>query len=258
MNSRTFFKKFPDEQSCKDHLKMIREQKGITCKNCKEKTKHWWLEKVEKFQCSKCNSRTNLKSGTIFQDSKIDLIKWFECIHYMTSSKKPVSCLEVQRQLEITRYEPVWDMMRKIRISMGEREDQYKLEGTIELDEGFFEVVNPKQEDLVVVHQNKGKQGRGCDKMKVLVMVESEPREQTKEYRDSREMGFVKMVVLEDLSSDGINYEVSQLIDRFSLVISDKSTSYTRLTDVVDYHVPSVIKKEDVMKKSPLGTQNDF
>jgi hypothetical protein len=50
---------------------------------------------------------------------------------------------EIQRQLGHKRYEPIWLMMHKIRISMGHRDDKYKLENSAELDEGFFESQRP-------------------------------------------------------------------------------------------------------------------
>lgn len=255
MNSISFFKNFPDEQSCKTHLKNIRENEGVFCKKCESTTKHWWLEKVGKFQCSECNSRTNLKSGTIMENSKVSLHKWFLCIHYMTSTKKPISCLELQRQLEIPDYITIWKMMNKIRMSMGKRDSEYKLKGTVEIDEGFFEVVNLSKKDELgnrIEEKKEMKRGRGSERqMKVLVMVESEPREQTQRYEKTRKMGYVKMVILDDLTGVGINYEIEKSVDRFSHIKSDNSTSYSKLKDVVDYHTPSVIKKTEVMKKLP-------
>ncbi|KAA6322970.1 hypothetical protein EZS27_027540, partial [termite gut metagenome] len=35
-------------------------------------------------------------------------------------------------------YEPIWNMLHKLRGIMGKRDEQYSLSGVIELDEGFF------------------------------------------------------------------------------------------------------------------------
>ena len=262
MNLFDFLKKFPDEQTCRTYLKDLRQKQGIIC-DSKDKvtgeicgcTKHYWLENVEKFQCSECSSRTNLKSGTMFFKSKISLQKWFMCIHLMTTTKKPFSCLELQRQLGFKRYEPVWDMMRKIRLSMGERDSQYQLEGEMEIDEGFFEIVNlPKKDRLgnVIEEKKELKRGRGSEnKSKVLVICESKPREQTKKHQKNRELGYVKMIVMDDLTSVGINYEVGKSVEEGSHIISDNFRGYSRLLDVVSKHTPMTVPPKESMTKLP-------
>lgn len=57
----------------------------------------------------------------------------------MSLTKKGFSALEIQRLIEHKRYEPIWLMLHKIRICMGNRNDKYTLDGYIEMDEGFFE-----------------------------------------------------------------------------------------------------------------------
>lgn len=253
MNILEFNKKFPDEQSCKDYLSSLRLRQGITCKSCNTETKHWYLKSIEKFKCSVCGSRTNLKSGTMMEQSKVSLQVWFMTIHLMTSIKKSFSCLELQRQLGFSRYETIQNLMRKIRLNMGEREMKYKLSGEIELDHGMFEVVtfpdldqfgNQKKEDL--------KRGLGSQRQSpVLVMVESRERPQTKLHKKNREMGYVKMIVMDDLKSDGVNYEVEKNVSSDSMIISDKSKSYVGLKNVVKGHKSDVIDKKEVMKKLP-------
>ena len=43
------------------------------------------------------------------------------------ATKKGFSSKEIQRQLELKRYEPVWAMVHKLRKAMGDREDRYTL-----------------------------------------------------------------------------------------------------------------------------------
>tara|TARA_B100000780_G_C20821487_1_gene326386 strand:- start:289 stop:519 length:231 start_codon:yes stop_codon:yes gene_type:complete len=57
----------------------------------------------------------------------------------MTATKKGFSAKEVQKQIGMKRYEPVWQAMHKIREVIGLRDDQYKLTDILELDDGFFE-----------------------------------------------------------------------------------------------------------------------
>jgi hypothetical protein len=48
----------------------------------------------------------------------------------------------MQRQLGHKRYQPIWEMMHKLRSVMGQRDTTYQLSESIELDEAFFSTEN--------------------------------------------------------------------------------------------------------------------
>ena len=121
MNILKFAEHFPDEIFCKLYYKKVREKEGITCKKC-SCTKHYWLKDKWQWQCSGCRFRTTLRSGTVMQSSKLSFRMWFSAMIFMSYSKKGISALEMQRQLEHKFYEPIWAMMHKIRVSMGKRD----------------------------------------------------------------------------------------------------------------------------------------
>ena len=82
------------------------------------------------------------------QSSKQSFQYWFIAMHLITATKKSFSAKELQRQLGLKHYEPIWAMMHKIRSVMGLRDAEYLLSKWIELDEGFFETAD--------IHINKG------------------------------------------------------------------------------------------------------
>lgn len=106
MNIVKFIEEFPNEKSCKLHLKLAREKQSVVCKKCSS-TKHWWLELKWVWQCSSCNFRTSLRSGTIMESSKLSIHKWYLAMAFMTFSKKGISAKELQRQLSHKYYELV-------------------------------------------------------------------------------------------------------------------------------------------------------
>jgi len=53
-------------------------------------------------------------------------------------SKKSFSAVELQRQLGHKRYQPIWEMLHKLRSIKNLRDGKYDLFGTVELDKGFF------------------------------------------------------------------------------------------------------------------------
>jgi len=171
--------------------------------------------------------------------SKISIQKWFMLIHLMTSIKKSMSALEVSRQLDI-RYDTIFHAMQKIRCLMGKRDSQYHLSGTIEMDDAFFVAVDLLRDENEV-------QKRGCGSQrtaKVLVMVESEYTGATEEkvrqhgkasdHKNNRRMGYAKMIVVDDLSADTINYEVRKHMKASANVISDKWCGYAQVDTIIN------------------------
>ncbi len=250
-----FSKRFSTERSCRDYLVEKREQTGIVCKKCGG-TKHYWIESQSLWRCANCRSCTNLRAGTIMEKSHLPVMIWFKCIHLLTSTKKTFSALEMQRQLGLKRYEPVWYMMQKIRKAMGKRDKKYQLNGTIECDDSFFEIVDIAEKDELGNFKNENedqKRGRGSKKqMNVLVMVESKFNPaQTNPHKKKRAMGYVKMVTMDDLTSIGVNYEVSKAVNKNATIITDGYRSLNKLNEVVDNHIQKVVPAKEAHKVLP-------
>ncbi|HRG87613.1 MAG TPA: IS1595 family transposase [Chitinophagales bacterium] len=173
MKLQEIFKKYSTEHNAKLAFKLLRDKQGIVCKKCKH-NEHYWKADKWQYECKRCGFRTTLRSGTIMESSKLLYRYWMIAMGLITATKKSFSALEIQRQLDHKRYEPIWFMLYKIRVAMGRRDDKYKLDGFIEIDEGFFEghqISNEEvEDDRYIAYQNKGKR-----QVKVLVAVESEP-----------------------------------------------------------------------------------
>jgi len=257
-----FNKRFPTEHSARLYLIQKREEEGIICKKCGN-SEHIWLDNQSYWRCKTCRSCTQLTAGTVMEKSHIPIDSWFKVIHLMTATKQSLSALEMQRQIGMKRYEPVWYMMQKIRSAMGKRDSQYTLKGTIEVDDAFFEIVNlPEKDELgnvktsikvVSKGDDEQKRGRGSNKqMKVMVMVESTYNpNQTNPHKKNRAMGFAKMVVMDNLNSIGINYEIEKSIDKNATVLTDGYHSFRKIDNVISNHVKMVVPSKEAHKKLP-------
>lgn len=231
MNIVEFIEEFPDELSCKTHFKKVREKNRITCKNCKSQ-RHWWLASKWMWQCSSCNFRTSLRSGTIMEKSKLPFRKWYLAMAFMTYSKKGISAKELQRQLSHKYYEPIWYMMHKLRKSMGQRDSIYSLEGMLEFDEAYFET-----ETSLKDRQNL-KRGKGSQKQSnVAIIAESTPLEDIKTGKKSKHLRYYKMKVLSNHKATDIDQTLNDSIAEKSIVFSDRSTSYVNISDYVEVHI---------------------
>ena len=149
-----FAEEFPDEKSCRAHMRKAREKEGIVCKKCKGK-KHYWLKAKWAWQCAECNFRTSLRSGTMMENSNLRIRTWYLAMAFMSFTKKGISATELQRQLDHSRYQTIWSLMHRIREAMGKRDDLYGLNGMIEFDEGYFEKATKQS------NQENLKRGRG-------------------------------------------------------------------------------------------------
>jgi hypothetical protein len=189
----------------------------------------------------------------MMEGSNLPIHSWFLAMHLMTSTKKPLSALEVQKQIGSKRYEPVWYMMQKIRIAMGKRDKQYLLQGEIEIDDAFFEVVDLPVKDELGNRKEEQKRGRGSQRQaKILIMVESRFNpEQDGIHKKKRAMGYVKMRVMDNLSNQEINYVVGKSLDPTSKVITDAWRGYSRLHEVVEEHTAMIVPGEEAPKKLP-------
>lgn len=238
MNLFTFTGHFGDEQSCRSHFKSERDKQGVTCKKCSN-TAHYWKRDKECYECKSCKFRTSLRSGTIMENSNLPFLVWYRAMFLMSTTKKGFSAKEMQRQLGLKRYEPVWAMVHKIRKAMGNRDAQYTLEGMIEMDEGYFTVASTE------VEQNEGKRGRGAaGKQNVMVSAESTPLEDLDTGEKSNHVRYFKAKVLENHEAEQVNEHLKEAIKEKSIVFSDKSTSYVDISNYVEMHIMEKSTKE--------------
>lgn len=160
---------FKDEQVCRDYLELIRWNGKIVCpyKECRHDHVFKYTD-GKRYKCAKCQRQFSVKVGTIFEDSKISLQKWFAAIYLITSHKKGISSLQLHRDLGVTQ-KTAWFMLHRVRhtllISNGE-----KLTGIIEADETF---IGGKESNKHKSKQTPGTQGRSsATKIPVLGIIE--------------------------------------------------------------------------------------
>lgn len=232
MNIFSFTAEFDSEEACRTHYKEERDKIGVVCKRCSH-TEHYWIKSQWSYECKKCRSRTSLRSGTIMQSSNLSFLIWYKTMFLLTTTKKGFSSKEIQRQLGLKRYEPVWAMVHKLRKAMGNRDDKYTLEGMIEMDEGYFTIEASENE-----HKTQ-KAGRGSKtKSNVMIMAESTILEDLETGKVERQCRYFKAKVLEDHKADGTNITFENAIDQEQVIVfTDQSTSYVNIADFVEIHI---------------------
>ncbi len=140
------FDRFATDDKARKHLESVHWKDGIVCPHCKckDQTKFSDIKpnpaagtRAGLRWCSNCKSPFTVTIGTIFEDSHIPLRKWLIAYYMICSSKKGISSLQLQRNLELGSYRTALFMAHRIRHALRETSFAEKLDGTIEADECF-------------------------------------------------------------------------------------------------------------------------
>lgn len=152
---RQFFKQFPDDQSCLEHLFNVRFGQGYKCPKCEREAKWYPIKSERAYSCQWCGHHIHPTVGTLFEKSRTSLQLWFYAIYLFTTTRHGVSGKELQRQLGVT-YKCAYRMGQQIREHMANVDGESPLSGHVEIDETYIGGKRP------------GKRGRGADGKAVI------------------------------------------------------------------------------------------
>ena len=82
---------FKDEQTCLEYLAAQRWQDGVQCHFCNHTKVYQLRGATKRYKCAACRKQFTAKAGTIFEDSKIPLRKWFAAIYLIVGHRKGLS-----------------------------------------------------------------------------------------------------------------------------------------------------------------------
>ena len=134
MDLPTLIDTYHDEDRCRELLERLRWPSGVQCPRCESdhlspiQTRHKW-------DCMSCGYQFSVRAGTVLQDSKLPLWKWFLATYLMTESKKGISSLQLARMVGVST-KTGWFLTHRIRWAMGILYEE-QLSGIVEADETF-------------------------------------------------------------------------------------------------------------------------
>jgi transposase-like protein len=159
-----------------------------------------------RWRCRDCSEMSTVRTGTIFEETRLPLRVWVYAIWKACSSKKGISALQLSREMEIT-YKSALFVLRRIRHGLGEQEPP-KLQGTVEVDELYVGPRRPRKKGI-------SKTGRGTIKTPVVGMVQ----------RD----GDVRFQMLERITADNLSQFIAQNADLSCRIITDEYNLYRKV-----------------------------
>lgn len=127
---------FPNEQTCIDHLEILRWNLNVVSPF--DASSKVYNCKGNKYKCKNTGKYFNVKTNTMFDNTKMELQKWFLAVYLVTYHKKGISSLQLARDLNITQ-KSAWFMLQRIRKCFG-IENNNELDNEVEADENFVGV----------------------------------------------------------------------------------------------------------------------
>lgn len=159
---------FSDESVCLEHLKQMRWKDGAYCPHCGCK-KVYAFSDNKRYKCSDCRKQFTAKVGSIFENTKIPLQKWFVAIYLISSHKKGISSLQLSRDLGITQ-KNAWFLLHRLRHASTTEAFKAPLSNTVECDETY---IGGKEKNKHKSKKTEGTQGRSTlTKTPVLAAIE--------------------------------------------------------------------------------------
>ena len=157
---------FTTDQICKQTIAQSRWSDGdVVCPYCGGH--HCHLCKDNRYLCKHCNHKFNVTVGTIFENTKISLRKWFIAMYLISSHKKGIASHQLARDIKVTQ-KTAWFILQKVRTLYGQTVNE--LSGEVECDEAY---IGGREKNKHESKKTEGTQGRSTKtKTPVFGMIE--------------------------------------------------------------------------------------
>ena len=215
-----FLERFGTDEKCRDYLFRARWPDGFRCAGCGHDRA--WAHKARLIdECAACGKQHSLLAGTIFEQTKTGLARWFLAIYLVTASKGGISAMELKRQMGFGSYQTAWTWLHKIRKAMVAPGRQ-PLAARVEADETYVGGARP------------GRGGRGAaGKTRVAGAVES-GRGQAR----GRRLGRLRLAVVPDVSARSLEGFLATAVAPPATVATDGWSGYAGLAAAGYDHQP--------------------
>lgn len=204
---------FPDQQSCINHLESLRWANGVISPF--DESSKVYVCKGNRYRCKNTSKYFNVKTNTLFDNTKVPLQKWFLAIWLITCHSKGISSVQLSKDIGVTQ-KTAWFMLHRIRNCFGFDNDN-DLNGEVEVDETY---IGGKNKNKHASKKTKGAQGRSKSKAAVFGMIERGGKLNAKHVDD---------VTISTLTNEIVNYV------KDAKVYSDEWLGYNALKHIYDH-----------------------
>lgn len=231
---------FHDEQVCIEHLEILRWNGHVVSPF--DSTSKVYKCKGNNYRCKNTGKYFNVKTNTLFDNTKIELQKWFLAIWLATSHKKGISSLQLSRDIDVTQ-KTAWFMLQRIRNCFGISDDNNNQHGNeVEIDETFVGGRNKNRHADKKVEHSQVRSAK--DKTPVLGMVERG--------------GKLIAKVVSDTKCETLTPEIIKSVKDSASVITDEWLGYKMLKHIYNHSFVKHSQGEYVNGKAYTNTIEGF
>lgn len=204
-----FQKHFSNDDKCRAYLENLRWGDTPCCVFCGS-VNVTRLTTGKRFQCNEkqCRKQFSVLVGTVAENTKIPLTKWFLAMYILSNHSKGISSLQLASWLGVTQ-KTAWFLNHRIREMLTEQDPEL-LEGIVEVDESF---VGGKVSNKHVSKRKKA--GKFDNKTMVFGAVAREGKVRTK--------------IVPDTTKESLINVVKETVVEGSIMVSDENVSYKDL-----------------------------
>jgi len=166
MNIYEVNRRFPTELAALQHLETIRWHGKVICPFCGSNRVSVMPNEL-RYHCNAENRSFSVMAKTIFEESRLDIRKWYAAIALMLNAKKGISAMQLSRDLGMT-YKTAWYCLMRIRCAMSDQ--HHFLRGLVEMDTASIGGKPKKDKFLNTI--NTGKHTKKSNKVQIFAAVE--------------------------------------------------------------------------------------
>lgn len=212
-----FYKLISDEEACIEYLEKRIWPNGVISPY--DPTSKVYNYGNHQYRCKNTGKDFNVRTKTIFNNTKLPLGKWFLAIWLNASNKKGITSVLLAKHLGVSQ-PTAWKMLHSIRKCYG-RQNQGKLSNEVELDETF---VGGKNKNRHRDKKVKNSQGRSFkDKIPVFGMLERG--------------GKLICRVVKNTSEKELTIEILKHIKKGTILFTDEWCGYNRVGQIYERRI---------------------
>lgn len=227
-----FQKEFSTEEKCREYLEQQRWNGTPACPFCGSlNVLRFPNGKIFKCREKQCRNKFSVTVGTIYENTKIPLTKWFLATYILSVHSKGISSLQLASWLGVTQ-KTAWHLNHRIRVMLTDNAPEL-LEGIVEVDETYV------GGSLKNIHAKKKEALKGLDN-KTMV------------FGALQRNGKVRTRVIPQTNTENVSKAIEDFIAPETTMVTDEHHAYNKVGKKynhkkVNHRDKEYVRREDIL-----------